>query len=795
MAANRDTAAFGLLPSIKCSSCGDQIEISLMGEHICRGLPQRQRKSRHAGCEYGVSLTSHTATPPNSGKQIGQQSQNHSRNTSAGGYLKPGRKASPPPRIDPYLASTASDHTDTVEHLTDDSLADRPFLRPNELTPASSKHGSRSVSPQTPFLDPQKGYQATGRSMTSPLPQSPPSPEFANLDCAFPPFPTTGPRGASRTGTPVNDSRGLMSVFNDGYPKDAPRPQSRSASTSRQRDRSTSSNAGRSRGNTLASSPSTSGSSKRRPSITSNFSSAFGDEDGAPPIPALPSWTSQTESVTSNGNRPERTGGYGGMGVGPSPYAQMNPYAMPSGSVVASPEDVRPPTFMWPGSSNSNLDNFTKNEPKSPPVVRGRSTREQSVSSPTRSQTFPLRNEPKSSNDGPNRRPSEPMSQARRRALAAKDDTVQSEAMDQVFRPAQASIVPPSSPGALPPRKDSRPAPGALFNFASKVGTAASVLRNFAPTLQGTSSATNINQEANMSSHTPSDSASSNGSEMSAVSAASSKSSISGSPPRQSPPHLKQPSLEVPVPKFDRQIQPDSPTDPLFQQGRLSPVPRSGRSPSPTMKRQASPESVRRPPTRSGTTKGTCRGCAKPILAGEKSVSCADGRLTGRYHKTCFACHVCRSPFPTADFYILDNAPYCGKHYHEANGSLCADCGDGIEGQYLEADTDETVSKPSGTKISPSPGPKKFHPGCFTCGTCKLMLNDDFYAFGGKIYCERDAFKAAEKAAGGHSRTSSRGSSRVAAVNRANGLLTPGMGMPTGTRKFPERRTTKLLMI
>ena len=31
---NRETT-YGLLPTVKCSNCGSQIEISYMGEHIC----------------------------------------------------------------------------------------------------------------------------------------------------------------------------------------------------------------------------------------------------------------------------------------------------------------------------------------------------------------------------------------------------------------------------------------------------------------------------------------------------------------------------------------------------------------------------------------------------------------------------------------------------------------------------------------------------------------------------------------------------------------------------------------
>lgn len=121
----------------------------------------------------------------------------------------------------------------------------------------------------------------------------------------------------------------------------------------------------------------------------------------------------------------------------------------------------------------------------------------------------------------------------------------------------------------------------------------------------------------------------------------------------------------------------------LLQSSNLSPLARPPKAPS----------TARKP---KGTSKGRCRGCQELIYG--KSVSSADGRLTGRYHKPCFVCTTCKEPFRTADFYILDNQPYCGQHYHILNKSLCKCCDRGIEGQYLETESMQ-----------------KFHPSCFTC--------------------------------------------------------------------------------
>ena len=144
-------------------------------------------------------------------------------------------------------------------------------------------------------------------------------------------------------------------------------------------------------------------------------------------------------------------------------------------------------------------------------------------------------------------------------------------------------------------------------------------------------------------------------------------------------------------------------------------------------------------------SKGKCRGCSQAITG--KSVSSADGRLTGRWHKHCFTCKTCSEPFPTMDFYVFGNDPYCNRHYHQLNKSLCSSCDRGIEGQYVENEQ------------------QKFHPHCFSCSECHLILRDTYFDFNGKIYCERHAFKP-------------------------NKLAFPGPG-----KRYPEKRFTRLMMI
>ncbi|PGH35792.1 hypothetical protein GX50_01376 [[Emmonsia] crescens] len=184
----------------------------------------------------------------------------------------------------------------------------------------------------------------------------------------------------------------------------------------------------------------------------------------------------------------------------------------------------------------------------------------------------------------------------------------------------------------------------------------------------------------------------------------------------------------------------DSPTDPSFQNGHLSSGMRKTELPQlpalptepPADKRAVSPPA--RVATRTPVgRKSRCRGCQEIIVG--KSVSSADGRLTGRWHKACFVCHTCRSPFQTADFYVLDNLPYCAQHYHELNGSLCGSCNMGIEGQYLETE-EENENFTGGAR-------KKYHPGCFRCRTCHMVLRGDYFEWNGVAYCERDGRRAA----------------------------------------------------
>ncbi|KAG0278632.1 hypothetical protein BGZ95_003536 [Linnemannia exigua] len=114
-----------------------------------------------------------------------------------------------------------------------------------------------------------------------------------------------------------------------------------------------------------------------------------------------------------------------------------------------------------------------------------------------------------------------------------------------------------------------------------------------------------------------------------------------------------------------------------------------------------------------------CRGCNKPVE--KEAVSAQDGKLKGKWHTACFGCHTCHRPFPDKSFYVFGDAPYCRRHYHKMNNSLCKTCDEPIEGPCAQ-----TVEG------------WRFHPHCFSCAECRTPLTDIYYNFENKAYCERD---------------------------------------------------------
>ncbi|UNI20538.1 hypothetical protein JDV02_006616 [Purpureocillium takamizusanense] len=608
MALPRESA---FLPTIKCSSCGRDVEISMMGDHLCGGP------------------TAELSPPPEADEGFGLQL---SQPISA----KYGR--TPPP--------------------VDTDAANRAFMKRGQLTPVSQPSTSRSASP---IID--GGLSATGRA--------------GNLSSRSP--------GASRR-------PGGYGGFGDSR-KDEPES---GLSTSLGRSAG---NGFLQRMNTIAPGPfdtNRSPSAATFPTRKDSLDKLDGPllEDLGPPFDDRPRTSPSSTSGTGNPVAPPRAprkNGYGGFGR------------------PGTADELQPP--------NSGFISRSETYPKPSP----------SLQSPAR----------KSSAPGTR-------SDRQRQSRDAGHDRKVSMGPDTSRRP--------------PPRTS------LLANHKPKNSVSVDLAAEFG---------------VGNPYHTPSDSASSGYTTFSHPSQASSQTSPGRSPidrrdvepavqsdrsmrnlgksmenltTRDLPTPLRTPSPLV-TPTYGKSI--GERNDPAVHAGKLDsegrgydrsvPSPRYGdsyyREPEDMRSDYRNEYSTRTtttmtragysysPPVGNGSrdpmmvpSRGDCKACGLAIRG--KSISSADGRLTGKYHKACFVCTTCSEPFSSAEFYVLDNKPYCEQHYHKLNGSLCGTCGRGIEGQYLE---DESSVK--------------HHPGCFRCLDCGRSLSDGYFEVDGKAYCERDAWR------------------------------------------------------
>ncbi|KAJ5156923.1 uncharacterized protein N7482_008023 [Penicillium canariense] len=727
------TMNMGFLPTIKCSNCGNNVEISAMGDHMhhvdSRPLPD------------SPYCNDSSITTPSAGLDAPD------RLTTAMA-AKPGRSGAPP-RIDP-------------------SIANRAFLQPNMPTPASSI-GSQMPSPLSI-------HSALRSPMHLPSPTTQVSPDdesVIDLDTVFS-FPMPGNRSPALVGTPGRMGDGPVpparSPARSPAPTPSPRlglelvPENIELPPSPLPPQPESTEMGHRRGDSMASHSSyrTSlastryGSSTAR-SSTHSFTRGFRSfMDDTPPVPPAPLRTPNKSSFPRDSNHSvssaypsDRGEAYSGFNFGTSPAHNHNATGL---------HDL-------PEESSLNQSRVNHNHDYQPYV----SSR---------------------------------------------------------LHPADAEA------GSDAPRKNS-----------DATSESAISITNFARAL-GLDDHQAHKPEGSMSSESsPSDTRS--GSSMSSLPSDTSLNRHKTSDPlnlgplvEALPPRTRQTILELPgrirstmddVPPIPAVFfSPDSPTDPAIGRGGLSLIAEKREIAPAKQQQPQEPPSPRRPIQRSATapiprpatssgsrSKGNCKGCGEAIMG--KSISSSDGRLTGRYHRGCFVCFECHSPFQTADFYVLNNRPYCAQHYHERNGSLCSTCHHGIEGQYLE-----TVEQNGG-----HPDRRRFHPDCLQCRTCHVSLKGDYFEWNGEVYCEQDARRAANayyRPPPGPSgslrppgpsgppgrRRPTIGSSPLAQPrgNPPAGYPPPPSPAPSsagarlgprypsgGARRFPERRTTKLMMI
>ncbi|KAK5170371.1 uncharacterized protein LTR77_004958 [Saxophila tyrrhenica] len=891
------------LPTIKCSNCGDEIEISAMGEHLCAKSPPSP-KSQKASLSNPFTLRQMNASGSKPAQpsplQFDTPPQGRPRAPTAGSSsAPPGRlPRAPLPKINP-------------------DAANRPFLAPIP----------RPESPMSPALSSRSGSSMGGkpaaplRSMTSPMPRlwdpRPPSPELsANLDCAFPPFPFGDPPGSrpgSSNGRNSPSERGSSRAGSrlDAKSPEPPMPEPRSPT------RKVSDNV-MNKMNTLKSGPfdpsrrrpsrderpqqENQPLDRRRPSIpnmpfsdrplpmpsapkTDNFD--FGKSAGMPSGQnASNSATPGTGDVSGRTAPPQRpTRPTDSLVADSLNIATINPGAtMPS-------EFPLPPKPLQIGDRSETFPNRPEDKEEaeqqnslsrmaSEPALRGRAPARPPLPEPANSdpsQAFPSRS---TSRPGVNRvdhrmedappvpkpvqelhrsdsrhRPSGSDSSTASSARSVEQNTSSRGASPVTSAASSVDAFSPLSaaPGQYGEDSSMRVA-GLNFKSAENPGMRAegpnqrkSPPRNFArpvaprsgietpmesPVLPVGSnwpldSPTDPGLQNGVRGNAPEQSAPPNfgqpqpprslkpGSGLSPADflsddydpyrPVSPRTETPPPPPQQAPPHtrarsrttnqapsrpLSPPTAAPPrsrTPQLSRaqtfdQSRPVSPATSTSSHSRPPPLTRAQTfgpsAPSlpfqpPPIPQQPARAPLNRRPTVSGV-KPTCRGCSLPIEG--KSVKAADGRLTGRWHKQCFVCKTCAQPFASADFYVHANHPYCEQHYHEINGSTCAGCRRGIEGQYLET---TSSGGPGGQGVE-----RKYHPRCFTCASCRGVLSEDYFEIGGRVFCERHALAAMRAQP-----------KQGVAPGQAGRLGVGPHGASSLSGLKAERRTTKLMMM
>ncbi|CAK1356020.1 unnamed protein product [Cercospora beticola] len=763
------------LPAIKCSTCGIDIEISELADHVCSGQsapvtapaptpapPPSPPKSRIPGLSNPFKLRQHDAssTPPATGAHTREeQEQTPSRGPTLS--KKPSRIALP------KINATA---------------ANQSFLSPHPkfeapITPASSG-----------------GKFSSLRNIISPMPrhldQRPPSPELsANLDCAFPPWPTSGSSTPGRPST----SNGRRTPATDRAPS---RAESRAASRNEQHNltvedpysyepKSPRLNGGENvlqRLNTLKSGPFAAkrqgsaeskdggaSSNLRRPSaVEANRPATASSTHSRPTTPATSHSQSEISRIPKKATPPPRPSRPSEEIFSPTFLEQFS----------AEPEDASVPKTAGlvsnnsypaspaPETSRSGLQTLAKQ--RSEPALRSSQRRPSLANPPPSALPLPLRSQSRNAlrtdhriqDAPPVPKPVSQYMQLESSHAPSESDastistTHSSNYTDHTYstRPSPAGSVEALSPLAnalSKPEDDEQLRPAGLnIRAQQKPGERAELPRQASPPRAFTRHApippTPAKREDFYALESPMDP------NMLPHRAAAGQEPREASfkvPSAQASPLRTRTPVEVPrVDPVNRQLSPMVPQEPSLdghETGSHSSSHYGSRAPSEAGDMKAAPQGTSQPPptpeqpqqrrhARRPTMshKAMCRGCGHMIEG--KSVKAADGRLTGRWHKACFVCRTCDAPFLTADFYVINNHPYCEHHYHEQNDSLCHGCNRGIEGQYLET----TTSTRQGVVD------KKYHPRCFTCSQCRVILTDDYFEINSRVYCERHALAA-----------------------------------------------------
>lgn len=617
-----------MLPTIKCSSCGRQVEISLMGEHICTG---------------------------------------------------PTAELSPPPEEDeyepytPYNASKAQDKFGRIPPAVDINVANDPWMRQSQLTPNSLVGESRSLSP--PRGD---DFFISSPALEDDLiPSSRPmeSPSF---------FPSFGDRKSGASALSGSEVETPLSV--------SPGSQVNSTLMARME--------------TIAPGPFDTSRSPSSPSFPPPRSASF-DKEFDKPIDFL--------SAPKDPMAPKRSA------TAPLHYHTASAASATSTSSAGTTAPSIPKRGDYEGFGPPSPGYDPELEPKPLGFM-------------TRSDTFPKASHPQEIQ--PYRAPSAP---------GSRPDSHKPEfAPGHRSRPSMGpdtSRRPPPRKSLLRPQKNT-----GSVDLAAEFGTSNPYHTPSDSTSSGYSTFSHPSQTSSQTSparsHTrrqPSDPSAMNGG-MSDM-----QSSVDSLRPQdlRIDPALQPPRARSPLAELPYETSPGDRLDPAIQSGRRfdAPVTPGPYSTSPRdlqpvdpaiqpYRPYVAPAPLSQPPRKMSrdptASRGSCKACKLEITG--KSISSADGRLTGKYHKACFVCTTCSEPFTSAEFYVHEDKPYCEQHYHKLNGSLCGSCQKGIEGQYLQ---DEFQIK--------------YHVGCFRCLDCGRSLSEGYFEVDGKSYCERDAWRRVQQ--------------------------------------------------
>ncbi|PHH49495.1 Transforming growth factor beta-1-induced transcript 1 protein [Ceratocystis fimbriata CBS 114723] len=672
------------MPKVKCSQCGSQVEISMMGEHKC-----------------GSSVA---AVPPQLSPSISEESFQEVQKD-----LKPsGLGRGPPPNLDTRAAN-------------------QPFLSRGQLTPNSNSGGSRSLSPHTPEgrNNSNAGFHEPGIAPEDPVP----SPRRPGGYGGF---------GASDNDSPFQQPLpspskpvGLLERMNTIAPGPFEiRGRQDSATLGEAHDMPAISASNRSASN--ASATMAAGPSANKPSApVQPRKNGYGGFGPPSPSPSRPTFPSDEEFAP----RPLGDGGRAGT----FPRAAETSATSPGGK---SPVNGHMRTPSMPGQTGRMLRDTSRPPPPQTSLVRPRTSGREAPGIDL-AQEFGSSNPYHSANDS--------LSSGVSSAYTGSPSKSSS----------QSSVDPHNDPekdldGLMNDVQQSFNGMGMGYSTSPENHHTLSHSQSHAPVQQkGLMPSSQIPPNGSLHSskhspsehnrlHSPQNSAGSTLQQPQGPSRRPSRDdsfSQSPQPSRPYPPRqgsLGQGPLDVFGSPRARSRQPSRDeylgVQPQSQQPHpqtRSPMRTRDESSTPSPPRASPGGSTASPRSTASSSRGNCKSCTLPITG--KSISSADGRLTGRYHKACFTCTTCTMPFTSGEFYVYSDRPYCERHYHKLNGSLCGRCGRGIEGQYLE---DERAIK--------------YHVNCFRCADCSRPLTDGYFEVEGRTYCERDALRRTSQRDDGH---------------------------------------------